>query len=79
MHLASATGPPIELLMLGEFGSNVCPAGSGGIGTEMACQSGVATLGFVYAKNLSNSAYPKGCYGNGTHAWLNTTTSKCPG
>ncbi len=58
--------------MLGDFGSNICPAGSAGIGTEMACQSGVTTLGFVYVRNLSNSAYPKGCYGNGTHAWLNT-------
>jgi hypothetical protein len=29
-------------------------------------------LGFVYLRSLSNSAYPKGCYGNGTHAWLNT-------
>ncbi len=58
--------------MLGDFGSNVCPAGSTGIGTELACQSGVATLGFVYVRNLSNPAYPKGCYSNGTHALLNT-------
>jgi hypothetical protein len=58
--------------MLGDFGSNVCPAGSTGIGNEVACQSGMATLGFVYVRNLSNSAYPKGCYSNGTHAWLNT-------
>ncbi len=58
--------------MLGDFGSNVCPAGSAGIGTEVACQARVATLGFVYVRSLSNSAYPKGCYGNGTHAWLNT-------
>jgi hypothetical protein len=58
--------------VLGDFGSNVCPAGSTGIDTEVACQSGVATLGFVYVRNLSNPAYPKGCYSNGTHAWLNT-------
>ncbi len=58
--------------MLGDVGSNVCPAGSTGIGTEVACQAGVATLGFVYVRSLSNSAYPKGCYGNGTHVWLNT-------
>jgi hypothetical protein len=58
--------------VLGDFGSNVCPAGSTGIGTEVACQSGVATLGFVYVRSLSNSAFPKGCYSNGTHAWLNT-------
>ncbi len=57
--------------MLGDFGSNVCPAGTAGIGTEVACQSGVATLGFVYVRSLSNSGFPKGCYGNGTHAWLN--------
>jgi hypothetical protein len=60
------------VLLLGDFGSNVCPAGSAGIDTEVACRSGVATLGFVYVRSLSNSAYPKGCYGNGTHAWLNT-------
>jgi hypothetical protein len=58
--------------VLGDFGSNVCPAGFTGIGTEVACQSGVATLGFVYVRNLSNSGFPRGCYGNGTHAWLNT-------
>ncbi len=58
--------------MLGDFGSNVCPAGTAGIDTEVACQSGMATLGFVYVRSLSNSAYPQGCYSNGTHAWLNT-------
>ncbi len=58
--------------MPGDFGSNVCPAGAAGIGTEVACQAGVATLGFVYVRSLSNSAFPKGCYSNGTHAWLNT-------
>ncbi len=60
------------MILLGDFGSSVCPAGSAGIDTEVACQSGVATLGFVYVRSLSNSAYPKGCYGNGTNAWLNT-------
>ncbi len=69
---ASAAGPPSEALVLGDFGSNVCPAGFTGIGSEVACQFAVSTLGFVYVKNYSNSAYPKGCYGNGTHAWLNT-------
>ncbi len=58
--------------MLGDFGSNVCPAGSTGIATEVACQSRAATFGFVYTRNLSNPTYPKGCYGNGTHVLFNT-------
>ena len=69
---ASAAGPVSLDLMLADFGSNDCPAGSVRIDTEMACKSAAATLGFEYANNLSNSGRPKGCYGNGTHWWLNT-------
>jgi hypothetical protein len=70
---ASVAGPVSLELMLADFGSNVCPAGSVGIDTEVACESAVATLGLVYV-NVStrgDSGLPKGCYGNGTHSWLN--------
>ena len=52
----------VVAVFLGTQGTNVCPAGSVSVGTEVECRSAATALGYTFDSVFSDDIMPKGCF-----------------